>query len=387
MSEIIDALNTLEKEKGISKRVLIDSIEKAIVSACEKDFGKDAVKVTMDPDTGDIKVIAPKQVVDEINDPHTDILIEDAKHIDPDCELDDFIECEIKTIDFGRIAAQKARGIILQNIKENERKVLYEYFKEKEGTIVTGKVQRTGHNLFINLDDKTETVLNNKEMIPGESFRVGSLIKLYIVKVSETPKGGFRINTSRTHPGFVKELFENEIAEIKDGIVKIHCIAREPGSRSKIAVSSKDPDIDPVGACLGLNSQRINNIVTELNDEKIDVIVWDEDPAIFIENALRPSPVVSVEVDRDEKIARVIVPDDKLSLAIGKEGQNARLAARLTEYKIDIKSESQSEMEDEDGYYVDEEFEYLDDDEVSATVEEVVREAAESEAAESQDNE
>ncbi len=385
MSDIIEALNKLEKEKGISKQVMIDSIEKAIVSACEKDFGKDAVKVVMDPETGEIKVTAPKQVVDEINDPNTDILIEDAKHIDPDCELDDFVECEIKTMDFGRIAAQKARGIILQNIKENERKAVYDYFKERERTIMTGIVQRrVGYNLSVNLDDKTETTVFSKEMIPGERYRAGDRIKLYIVKVSETPKGGLRINTSRTHPEFVKKLFEKEVAEVEDGTVEIMSISREPGSRTKIAVWSNDPDVDPVGACLGLNSARINNIVTELNDEKIDVIVWDEDPAIFIENALRPSPVVSVEVDEDERVARVIVPDDKLSLAIGKEGQNARLAARLTDYKIDIKSESQA---DDDAYYVDDDFEYMDDDEeeqgsiteeeVNAAIEEVESEAEE----------
>ena len=392
MSDIIEALNMLEKEKGISKQTMIDSIEKAIVSACERDFGKDAVKAVMDPETGNIKVTAPKQVVDEINDPNTDILIEDAKHIDPDCEVDDFIECEIKTMDFGRIAAQKARGIILQNLKENERKAVYDYFKEKERTIMTGIVQRrVGYNLSVSLDDKTETILSSREMIPGERYRQGDRIKLYIVKVSETPKGGFRINTSRTHPEFVKKLFEREISEVADGTVEIMSISREPGSRTKIAVWSNDPEVDPVGACLGLNSVRINNIVAELNDEKIDVIVWDEDPAIFIENALRPSPVVSVEVDEENRIARVVVPDDKLSLAIGKEGQNARLAARLTDYKIDIKSESQA---DDEAYYVDDDFDYMDDEyeeeesgsiteeAVNAAIEEVEEEASAEENAE-----
>ena len=366
MSDIIEALKKLEEEKGIPKQTMIESIEKAIVSACEKDFGKDAVKVVMDPETGEVKVTAPKQVVDEINDPNTDILIEDARHIDPDCQLDDFIECEINTLDFGRIAAQKARGIILQNLKENERKVQYNYFKEKEKTIMTGVVSRkVGYNYSINLDGRTETILSNKEMIPGERYRVNDRIRVYIVSVEETQKGGFRIKTSRTHPEFVKRLFEREVAEVEDGTVEIMSISREPGSRTKIAVWSNDPDVDPVGACLGLNSVRINNIVSELNDEKIDVIVWDEDPAIFIENALRPSPVISVDVDPDEKIARVIVPDDKLSLAIGKEGQNARLAARLTNYKIDIKSESQA---DDDAYYVDDDFEYIDEDEEEGTI-------------------
>ena len=380
MTDIIAALNMLEKEKNISKELMIDSIEKAIISACERDFGKDAVTVKMDPETGDIRVTAPKLVVDEINDPNTDILLEDAKHIDPDCELSDYVDCEIKTLDFGRIAAQKARGIILQNIKENERKAVYDYFKDKEKTIMTGIVQRTvGYNLSINLDNKTDTILSSREMIPGEKYRPGDRIKVYIVGVKENEKGGFRIITSRTHPEFVKKLFEREVAEIEDGTVEIMSISREAGSRSKLAVWSNDPDVDAVGACVGLNSIRINNVVDDLNGEKIDVIEWDEDPAIFIENALRPSPVISVDVDTEERIARVVVPDEKLSLAIGKEGQNARLAARLTDYKIDIKSESQAE---EDEYYDDEyDEEYSEeedgivtDEEVSAAIEELEEE-------------
>ena len=386
MTEIIEALNMLEKEKSIDKAVMIDSIEKAIVSACERDFGKDAVIAKMDPDTGEITVTAPKQVVDEINDPNTDILIEDARHIDPDCEINDFIQCEIKTLDFGRIAAQKARGIILQNIKEGERRAVYDYFKEREKTIMTGVVQRyVGYNLSVNLDGKTDTILSSREMIPGEKYRPGDRIKLYIVGVKENQKGGFRIVTSRTHPEFVKKLFEREVAEMADGTVEIMSISREAGSRSKLAVWSNDPDVDAVGACVGVNSIRINNIVDDLCGEKIDVIEWDEDPAVFIENALRPSPVISVVVDEDERMARVVVPDEKLSLAIGKEGQNARLAARLTDYKIDIKSESQAEAEGDeydDEYYDDEydEEEYDDadaEDDVEDTAEDVAEDAAE----------
>ena len=395
MTDIIAALNMLEKEKNISKELMIDSIEKAIVSACERDFGKDAVNVHMDPETGDITVTAPKQVVDEINDPNTDILIEDAKHIDPDCEINDFVECEIKTLDFGRIAAQKARGIILQNIKENERKAVYDYFKDKEKTIITGIVQRNvGYNLSINLDNKTDTILSSREMIPGERFRPGDRIKLYIVGVKESEKGGFRIITSRTHPEFVKKLFEREVTEIADGTVEIMSISREAGSRSKLAVWSNDPDVDAVGACVGLNSVRINSVVDDLGGEKIDVIEWDEDPAVFIENALRPSPVVSVEVEEEERIARVVVPDEKLSLAIGKEGQNARLAARLTDYKIDIKSESQAEEEEE--YYEEDYEEYeeveeedgtVTDEEVSAAIEELESEETEEVTEESEGEE
>ena len=388
MTEVIEALNKLEKEKGISKEVMIDAIEKAIISACEKDFGKDAVKAVMDPESGEITVTAPKQVVDEINDPNTDILIEDAKHIDPDCELDDFVECEIKTIDFGRIAAQKARGIILQSLKENERKAVYDYFKDKENTIITGIVQRkVGYNLSITLDDKTETMLNSREMIPGERFNPGDRIKLYIVSVKLNDKGGFRIITSRTHPNFVNRLFEREVAEIEDGTVEIMNIAREAGSRSKLAVWSNDPDVDAVGACVGLNSIRINNILADLADEKIDIIEWDEDPAVFIENALRPAPVVSVDVDEETGFARVVVPDDKLSLAIGKEGQNARLAAKLTNFKIDIKSESQAaaeeaEYEDEYEEYDEDEITAVTDEDVAAAIEEAEAEAAEAAEAE-----
>ena len=374
MTEIIEALNMLEKEKNIEKAVMIDSIEKAIVSACERDFGKDAVVAHMDPETGEITVTAPKQVVDEINDPNTDILIEDARHIDPDCEINDFIQCEIKTLDFGRIAAQKARGIILQNIKEGERKAVYDYFKDREKTIMTGVVQRyVGYNLSINLGGKTDAILSSREMIPGEKYRPGDRIKVYIVGVKENQKGGFRIVTSRTHPEFVKKLFEREVSEIADGTVEIMSISREAGSRSKLAVWSNDSDVDAVGACVGLNSVRINNIVDDLCGEKIDVIEWDEDPAIFIENALRPSPVISVVVDEENRMARVVVPDEKLSLAIGKEGQNARLAARLTDYKIDIKSESQADDEYYDEEYDDEEYdeEYDDDYEDAEDVDDV----------------
>ena len=384
MTEIIEALNMLEKEKNIEKAVMIDSIEKAIVSACERDFGKDAVVAHMDPETGEITVTAPKQVVDEINDPNTDILIEDARHIDPDCEINDFIQCEIKTLDFGRIAAQKARGIILQNIKEGERKAVYDYFKDRERTIMTGVVQRyVGYNLSINLGGKTDAILSSREMIPGEKYRPGDRIKVYIVGVKENQKGGFRIVTSRTHPEFVKKLFEREVSEIADGTVEIMSISREAGSRSKLAVWSNDSDVDAVGACVGLNSQRINNIVDDLCGEKIDVIEWDEDPAIFIENALRPSPVISVEVDEENRMARVVVPDEKLSLAIGKEGQNARLAARLTDYKIDIKSESQAEEDDEyyDDEYDEEEYEEYDDEEIDdEAIAEASEELAEEEA-------
>ena len=392
MSEIIDALNVLEKEKDIKKEEMIEAIEKAITSACEKDFGKEGVEVHMNPETGDIKVYANMVVVEEIQDPHTDILIENARHIDPDCQLGEEVRCEVTTQNFGRIAAQKARGIILQSIKEKEKDAMYTHFKEKEHQIITGIVQRfVGYNLSVSLDDKTDTILSSKEMIPGERYRVGDMIKLYIVEVKKNEKSGFRIVTSRTHPEFVKRLFEREVSEISDGTVEIMSISREAGSRSKIAVRSTDPDVDAVGACVGLNSNRINNIVEDLGGEKIDVIEWDENPAIFIQNSLRPSPVISVDVYDDEKLARVVVPDEKLSLAIGKEGQNARLAARLTGYKIDIKSESQAAEEDEyyDEYYDEdeEEDEALTDEDVSAAIEEYESDSEAEESAEAEDAE
>ena len=383
MSEIIDALNALEKEKNISKEEMIVSIENAIRSACEKDFGKEGVEVSMDRETGDIKVFANMIVVEEIQDPHTDILIENARHIDPDCEIGEEVRSEVTTKDFGRIAAQKARGIILQNIKEKEKAAVYDYFKTKEREIITGVVQRyVGHNLSVSLDEKTDTILSSKEMIPGERYRPGDRIKLYVVEVKKNEKGGFRIVTSRTHPEFVKRLFEREVSEIIDGTVEIKNISREAGSRSKIAVWSNDKDVDAVGACVGLNSNRIDNVVNDLGGEKIDVIEWDENPAIFIQNSLRPSPVISVDVYDDDKLARVVVPDEKLSLAIGKEGQNARLAARLTGYKIDIKSESQAAQEEEyyDEYYEDEyeeEDETISDDDITAAVDELAEDASE----------
>lgn len=364
MSEIIDALDYLEKEKNISKDELMTAIEEAVKKACEQDFGKNTdFHVEMDQNTGEIHVFTHKTVVEQMMDKHTDILLEDAQRIDPSYQIDDEVPVEITTKDFGRIAAQKARAIILQKIKESERKSLYDYFKAREGDIITGIAERyIGSNLSVNLDDKTETILNSKEMIPGERFRPGERIKLYIVEVKGDPaeqpregqnqkrqKNAFRIVTSRTHPELVKRLFEREVTEIQDGTVEIKSISREAGSRSKIAVYSSDPNVDPVGACVGVNGIRVNSVVDDLYGEKIDIIQWSPDPAVFIENSLRPSKVVSVLLDEEEKAARVVVPDYQLSLAIGREGQNARLAARLTGYRIDIKSETQErELEEEE---------------------------------------
>ena len=296
----------------------------------------------MDRDTGAISVYVEKTVVEEVEDPATEISLADAKMIRFHYEIGDVVNIEVTPKNFGRIAAQHARSVIVQKIKEEERRVVFEHFAHKEKDIVTGVVQRyNGKNISVSLDDKTDAVLTEKEQVKGEVFKPTDRIKLYIVEVKDTNKGP-KILVSRTHPELVKRLFEKEVAEVYDGTVEIKSIAREAGSRTKIAVASNDPNVDPVGACVGINGARVNAIVSDLRGEKIDIIEWNDDPAVLIENALSPSNVVSVDVDEEEKSARVVVPDYQLSLAIGKEGQNARLAAKLTGYKIDIKSESQA---------------------------------------------
>lgn len=346
MNELIAALNQLEKEKGIDKDVIMEAIENSLLAACKRDFGSsDNVIVNMDRQTGDIYVYALKEVVEEVMDPALEISLGKAKAIDQKYELGDQVRIEITPKDFGRIAAMHARSVIVQKIKEEERRVVYDHFYCKEKDIVTGVVQRyVGDNVSVSLDDRTDALLMKSEQIRGEVFKPTERIKLYIVEVKETNRGP-RILVSRTHPDLVKRLFEKEVAEIQDGTVEIKSIVREAGSRTKMAVWSNDKNVDPVGACVGLNGARVNAIVNDLKGEKIDIINWNEDPCIFIENALSPSKVVSVTADVEEKSAEVVVPDYQLSLAIGKEGQNARLAARLTGYKIDIKSESQAQEE------------------------------------------
>ena len=361
MSELIDALNQLQKEKNIEKEVIMQAIEDSLVAACNRDFGKNAiVKVNMDRETGDISVFVEKTVVEEVEDPATEISLEDAKMRDFHYDLGDVVNIEVTPKNFGRIAAQHARSVIVQKIKEEERRVLFEHFFHKDKDIVTGVVQRyNGKNICISLDDKTDAVLTEKEQVKGEVFHPTDRIKLYIIEVKDTNKGP-KILVSRTHPELVKRLFEKEVAEVYDGTVEIKSIAREAGSRTKIAVASNDPNVDPVGACVGINGARVNAIVNDLKGEKIDIITWSDDPAVLIENALSPSNVVSVDVDTEEKSARVVVPDYQLSLAIGKEGQNARLAAKLTGYKIDIKSESQAaELQEELDF--DDSFDDMDD--------------------------
>ncbi|MBQ9984486.1 MAG: transcription termination/antitermination protein NusA [Lachnospiraceae bacterium] len=358
MTELMLALEQIEKEKGISKEVIIEAIEKSLLDACKKDFGKsDNVTVNMDRETGAIEVFAAKTVVEEVADEATELAIEKALMLSKKHKVGDVVNVEITPKNFGRIAAQQARSVIVQTIKEEEKKALYEHFYCKEKDVVTGVVQRyVGKNISVSLDDKMDALLMENEQIKSEHYRPTDRIKLYIVEVKETNKGP-KVIVSRTHPELVKRLFEKEVTEVADGTVEIKSISREAGSRSKIAVWSNDPNVDPVGACVGLNGNRVNTIVDDLKGEKIDIITWSEDPAIFIENALSPSKVVDVKVDVDEKSARVVVPDYQLSLAIGKEGQNARLAARLTGYKIDIKSESQAR----EAYGYDDEYDDYDD--------------------------
>ena len=365
-NELLEALTVLEKEKDISKETMLEAIENSLLTACKNHFGKsDNIKVVINHDTCEYKVYAEKTVVEDVEDEVLEISLAKAKMLDSKYELGDIVQIEVKSKEFGRIATMNAKNVILQKIREEERKVLYQQYYEQEKGIVTGVVQRyIGKNVSVNLG-KVDAILNENEMVKGEVFMPTERIRVYILEVRDTTKGP-RIHVSRTHPELVKRLFESEVTEVKEGIVEIKSIAREAGSRTKIAVWSNDPDVDPVGACVGLNGARVNAIVEELRGEKIDIINWDENPAILIEHALSPAKVVAVLADPDEKTAKVVVPDYQLSLAIGKEGQNARLAARLTGFKIDIKSETQAKsIEGFMDYEVYEE-EYEDDDNYEA---------------------
>ena len=350
-TELLEALNILEKEKSISKDTLLEAIEQSLLQACKNHFGKaDNIKVNINHETCDFSVFAEKTVVEEVMDPVTEISLADAKMMNSQYALGDVVNVEVKSKEFGRIATQNAKNVILQKIREEERKVIFNQYYGKERDIVTGIVQRSmGRNYSINLG-KADAVLTENEQVKTEVFQPTERIKLYILEVKDTPKGP-KILVSRTHPELVKRLFEAEVTEVKDGTVEIKSIAREAGSRTKIAVWSNDPDVDPVVACVGMNGARVNSIVEELRGEKIDIINWSDNPALLIENALSPAKVISVMADPEEKTAMVIVPDFQLSLAIGKEGQNARLAARLTGFKIDIKSETQAREAGDFQYY------------------------------------
>lgn len=350
-TELLEALTILEKEKNISKEVLMEAIEQSLIQACKNHFGKaDNVHVTIDHETCEFSVYADKTVVEVVEDPVMEISLSNAKMMDSKYELGDIVQVPIQSKQFGRIATQNAKNVILQKIREEERKVLYDEYFQKEKDVVTGVVQRyMGKNVSVNLG-KVDAILSENEQVKGEVYKPTERIKVYVLEVKDSPKGP-KIMVSRTHPELVKRLFEAEVTEVKDGIVEIKSIAREAGSRTKIAVWSNDPNVDAVGACVGMNGARVNTIVEELRGEKIDIISWNENPALLIENALSPAKVITVLADPDEKTALVIVPDYQLSLAIGKEGQNARLAARLTGFKIDIKSETQAREAGDFEYY------------------------------------
>lgn len=344
-AEFIQALEEIEKEKGISKDTIFDALESALISGYKKNFGSSQnVEVEIDKNTGSVKVYANKTVVENVSNKLLEIGLEEAQEIDSKYEIDDIVKIEVTPKNFGRIAAQTSKQVVMQKIKEAEREVVYEEFVNRENEIVTGMIQRISKNMvYIDLG-KTEGVLPPSEQIEGERYEQGDRIKVYILEVKKTTKGP-QIVLSRSHPGLVKRLFELEVPEIHDGVVDVYAISREAGSRTKIAVYSKDDNVDPVGACVGFKGSRVKAIVEELNGEKIDIVIWNKDMEKFIANSLSPSQVLMVDVDEREKSALVVVPNYQLSLAIGKEGQNARLAAKLTNWKIDIKSESQYETE------------------------------------------
>lgn len=337
------ALDLLEKEKGISKQAIIEAIEMSLQTACKNHFGSaDNVRVSMNPETAAFTVIAEKTVVEVAEHPNTEISLEEARNIDAGYSLGDIVQIPVDSKAFSRIAAQNAKGVIVQKIREEERKILYEEYYSMAKRVISGVVEKdTGRALIVNLG-KVDGYLAEGEQIKGEKIQPNQRIKVYVVEVKDNPKGP-KLILSRTHPELVRKLFYEEVSELREGIVEIKAISREAGSRTKMAVISHDEDVDAVGACVGLNGTRVNTIVEELRGEKIDIINYDENPAYLIENALSPAKVIAVIADQDNKDALVIVPDNQLSLAIGKEGQNARLAAKLTNYKIDIKSESQAQ--------------------------------------------
>ena len=342
-NELKDAIEYLGRERNIPKDALLEAIENALLTACKNHFGKaENVTVKIDPETYDYRILQSKTVVEQVEDPVMEISLPDALMIDKKAVLGGTVEIELDSQKFGRIATQNAKGVIVQRIREEERNSLYRDFFEHEHDIMRGEVQRfLGKNISINLG-KADAILAESEQVKGETLKAGQRVEVYLLEVKNCTRGP-RISVSRTHPDLVKKLFEQEVAEVKDGTVEIKAIAREAGSRTKMAVLSHDENVDPVGACVGVNGTRVSSVVDELGGEKIDIINWDDNPAYLIENALSPAKVICVVADEDLKEATVIVPDYQLSLAIGKEGQNARLAAKLTGYKIDIKSETQAQ--------------------------------------------
>ena len=345
VKEIIAVMDELEKERGISKDYLVAALEEALVKAYKQNFDAEEnvenVKVTIDKVTGEMHVYSAREVVAEFPVPELEISLEDAQKIDKSYNVGDIVNIEIRPKDFGRIAAQKAKQVVVQKIREVEKEMIFTEFNDKKGEIVSGLIQKADGKIVVMDLGKLEGVMPLKEQIPTETYKVNDKIRGYVLEVEKGLKGTPQVIVSRSHPDFVRKLFEFEIPEIYEGLIEIKSVSRDPGSRSKVAVYSRDENIDPVGSCVGQKGVRIQNIINELNGEKIDVIEWNEDPAIYIAAALLPAQVMAVDVKEEEKFAQVIVPDDQLSLAIGKSGQNARLAARLTNWKIDIKSESQ----------------------------------------------
>lgn len=339
-SDLLDALNALEEQKGISRDVLIEAIEAALVTAYKRNFNQaQNVRVDLNLDKGSIRVFSRKDVVEEVEDDRLQISEEDAKAINPAYQLEDIVEQEVTPRNFGRIAAQTAKQVVTQRVREAERGLIYEQYVDREDDIVTGVVERLdARNIYVGLG-KVEAALPQNEQIQGETYHPHDRIKVYITKVERTTRGP-QVIVSRTHPGLLRRLFEMEVPEIYEGIVEIKSIAREAGDRSKISVYAHNEEVDPVGSCVGAKGARVQTIVNELNGEKIDIVEWSEDPVVFVANALSPSKVLDVQVDEEEKSTTVVVPDYQLSLAIGKRGQNARLAAKLTGWKIDIKSET-----------------------------------------------
>ena len=372
--ELLSAIEYLSKEKGVTADVICDSLEAVLITAYKKEYdGNPNATVRLDRLTGDYSIVSPKTVVAEVADEENEISLEDARAIDKGYEEGDETLVDVTPKNFGRIAAQAAKQVMIQRLREAERNIVYDEFYGRTDDIITGIIQRIEQkNVYIDLG-KAEAVLPYSEQIPTEEYTVGQRIKCYVVEVRNSPKGA-QIQLSRTHPGLLKRLFELEVPEIYDGVVELHSVAREPGKRSKIAVYSRDPNVDCVGACVGPKGARVQNIVMELQNEKIDIVKWDEDPAVYIANALSPAQVVSVTIDEGAKSSVVVVPDYQLSLAIGKAGQNARLAAKLTNWKIDIKSESQAEDGDvatgDDDILA--EFDAVDNEAISMPVEDEV---------------
>lgn len=340
--ELILALEELEKEKGINKEYLLESIETALVTAYKRNFDSlENVKIEMDRKTGATHVYSVKEVVEKVENENKEINIKEAKNINPNVEIGETVEIEIVPRNFGRIAAQTAKQVIIQKLREAEREIIFTEFNDRKGEIVSGIIQKADKNIVVMDLGRLEGVIPTKEQIPTEHYKVNDKIKGYVLNVEKGAKGAPQVIVSRSHPDFVRKLLEFEIPEIYEGVIEIKSVSRDPGHRSKVAVYSPDPNIDPVGSCVGQKGVRIQNVINELNGEKIDVIEWNEDPSIYIASSLLPAKILAVDIKENERFAQVIVPDDQLSLAIGKSGQNARLAAKLTDWKIDIKSETQ----------------------------------------------